>query len=986
MLANRPHSGFGSSYSPVNKLMVVEAYMKVNRIRNPHKVIDHGQWVVKKMAFKLDDKVSMSVRVVGQGFGYLYASFGEEETQILDIKKVHQGVHHLNFSVPQVVLSNFRLGISSTIPQGYNIDLLPNDTQYKIRTNSLMLQQHKPMYESPGIGFAGFGAFSDRDINDPAKGGADTAGNPYWDGNFDNFDWSKHLFSGEPGQGGVMAPKVYGSLTGYYGHRASMMTAKFNENDEFLGWDAKESRGSSGSKPVIQAGVPTCMVLQMFVINRKQSDWISLDDNRTEKSPKWRYANNMAVPKESIMFAHENFRLNGVVSTVAFKNPNARPWSTSDSCISDTVGKQPAYYFGDNLERQKKYAAKLEWYNPTRGTWSKPQAFPDYIPTTTTKGFTKVIFRVPRQLNPVTDKDIINQIQSAGVSYSYEETKKIIPTYIKELNPGGTYGSATIEGRDYTPAHVLLGRPDKTDTLFQEPLDTGDWFLAPSYRTTLNCFLRYPNHPKAGYTNPQRDSYDGGRGTGVLGQDTNNYGRIRVIAGDVVVGDVEKFARMNYPELITAFFPPNGFVPGGKLFVIARGFSTKTVAGISIKSKEDPISYKYVEGKEGSQPRARINLRNNNNVQIILSTDLEDTTLVAGETQLQEHWKNQFGEPLTPAFFANYNNNLTNIDGTPRRKRMTMQSPDNPLMYRVNDPGSGFYIDAPYQIMIITLDEDYSGPAAFYTSVDEFSDPAEDGTITKTTKLVVTKPEKTPYARGKGEPVYLNTRTPFGYTFSQEIDIIEEVEQQVEIINATGDPSAAVGGNDLDNDPVDTTAAINTQAIIDEWLKNQQENQPTKQTRKERSKKLVRPIDALNPYPKYWREGNTSLLGLGGFSNSRDFYVEDVTDKWTANKDQAALGGYSGLGNVFTDAAGNTLEFAQDSIFSPIRDALAENIGDGVNFLKTTGKYAIYSYLAFKLVPLAAKATVSTYDVFNRPTRPATAARRRAHRRYQKRR
>jgi hypothetical protein len=958
--------------------------MKVNKKLSFKPIIQNGQWAVKKLDVQLDDAVDIRVNVTGQGFGYLYASFGEEETQILDIKKVSQGTHQLTFSVPQAVLSNFRLGISSTIPQGYNIDLLSYDTQYKIRTNSLMMNQHTPMHETSGLGFAGFGAFSDRDINDPAKGGADTAGNPYWDGNFDNFRWSVHLFSGSPGQGASMAPKVYGSLTGYYGHRASIMTAKFNENDEFLGWDAKESRGSSGSKPSVQAGVPMCMVLQMFVISRKQSDLLSLDDNRTEKEPKWRYANNMSVPNQSIMFAHENFRLNSVMASASFKDMNARPWSTSTSCISDTVGKQPAYYFGDDPEKHRKYAAKLEWYNPSTGTWSKPQAFPDYIPTTNSAGYTKVIFRVPRQLNPVTDKDIIDQIQSAGVSYSYNETKYAIPTYIKELNQ--VKGEDVSFGaRDYTPAHVLLGRPDKIDTLFQEP-ETEDWFLAPSYKTTLECFLRYPMHPKAGYTNPQRDSYDGGRGTGVLGQDTNNYGRVRVPAGDIVVGDFEKYARLNYPELITAFFPPNGFVPGGKLFVIARGFNTRTVAGISISPNEDPILYDKTSGEAGSRPKARINLENNNNVQIILSTDLDDGLTAVGETELQQHWTNQFGEPLTAAFFANYNNNHTTPTGTPRRKRMTTQSPDNPLLYRVKDPGSGLYVDAPYQIMVITLDAGYAGPVAHYETITELSDPAEDGTQTKTTKLKVTKPEDVPYARVKGEPVYLNTRTPFAYTYSQEIDIVDEVEQQVEIINVTGDPLDAITGNDLDNDPVDTTSIINTQAIIDEWIDNQQQQGgDKKRTRQKDPSIYVRPRDVINPYPKFYREGSTSIAGLKGFSNSRDFYVEDVTSKWTAGTSQSSLNGYSGMGNVLTDAAGNTLEFAQESLWKPAVEFTTDAIHDGLQFGGKLVKTSAYVAAASILTPLIAWGAVSTYRSFRSPAR-GTAARRRARRRFNRRR
>jgi len=992
-MANRPrHTGFGSTYSPVNNLAVVEAYMKVNNKLSFKQIIQNGQWSVKKLDVQLDDAVDIRVNVTGQGFGYLYASFGEEETQILDIKKVSQGTHQLTFSVPQVVLSNFRLGISSTIPQGYNIDLLSYDTQYKIRTNSLMMNQHTPMHETSGLGFAGFGAFSDRDINDPAKGGADTAGNPYWDGNFDNFRWAVHKFSGTPTKTNVFAPMEFGSIGGYYAHRASTMIARFNEQDEFLGWDTNEGRGSSGSNPAIQAGVPVCLVLQFFykpMVATKGMEWAvkSSVEGRRKKKAQWKYAKAMAVPNTTVMFAHENFRFHHVMYRATNKTPTLTYAADPGVLNLSHDLKMPGYYFGQEFSKHEKYAAKLEWYNPSTGTWSKPQAFPDYIPQTNPKGYTKVIYRVPRQLNPVTDKDIIDQIQSAGVNYSYNETKYAIPTYIKELNQSKGE-DVSFGARDYTPAHVLLGRPDKTDTLFQEP-DTEDWFLAPSYTTTLDCYIHYPSHIGAGVAHSYLiKRYEEGKISSVdIGLDSPNLGRVLAVSAKIKLADFEKYARLNYPELITAFFPPNGFVPGGKLFVIARGFNTKTLAGISISPNEDPIRYDKTSGKAGSRPNARINLENNNNVQIILSTDLDDGLTAVGETELQQHWTNQFGEPLTAAFFANYNNNHTTPTGTPRRKRLTMQSPDNPLLYRVNDPGSGLYVDAPYQIMVITLDAGYAGPVAHYETITELSDPAEDGTQTKTTKLKVTKPEDVPYARVKGEPVYLNTRTPFASTHSQEIDIVDEVEQQVEIINVTGDPLDAITGNDLDNDPVDTTSIINTQAIIDEWIENQEQQQGggKKRTWQKDPSIYVRPRDVINPYPKFYREGSTSIAGLKGFSNSRDFYVEDVTSKWTAGTSQSSLNGYSGMGNILTDAAGNTLEFAQESLWKPAVEFTTDAIHDGLQFGKKVGKTVTYVGIASVLTPLVVWAAASSYKSIRGATR-TTAARRRARRRYNRRR
>ena len=108
------------------------------------------------------DSVTIRTRVTGVGMGYLYASFdnGEGPT-LLTIKKVTPGFHDLNFKVPYPTLKGFRVGISTTSPKGYTIDRLSKEDRYRLSTNSMMVSQSAPMYESPSIGFAGLGALLD---------------------------------------------------------------------------------------------------------------------------------------------------------------------------------------------------------------------------------------------------------------------------------------------------------------------------------------------------------------------------------------------------------------------------------------------------------------------------------------------------------------------------------------------------------------------------------------------------------------------------------------------------------------------------------------------------------------------------------------------------------------------------------------------------------------------------------------------------------
>ena len=993
MITKRRHSGLGSQYHPVNNLAVVEASMKQNQVKHFRPIIKQGQWVVKSLGFKLEQKVQIRANVIGQGAGYLYASFGEgNDTELLDIKKVMQGIYQLTFIVPNTSLPNFRIGIASTIPKGYGIKYLSNETQYKIRTNSLMLQQHTPMYESPGIGFAGFGAFVDRSINDTPQGGKDSYGNPYWDGNLDNFDWETYKYSGRSSPV-AKRPFEYGSYRGYHAHCSSTMTAVFDDNDQFLGWDALEEKNG---KLAIQAGVPTCVVIQLFGRNgydprpdmnagKKIAAAIMitlgaksyLDPERFKPQPEWFYMDNITLPPGNIVFMSSDF--NHVMPRYASSNADVFSSGGMTKAGSGPLGRtgymglSPTYKLLDIPS----YGAKLEWYNPETGSWSTPMASPNFGTKTNSKGFLKYIFRVPRQLNPETDKDIISQIQAAGMDYSFETTKKCIPTFVSG-DFGGNVGTVNKDMVNYIRythnipenfeiAHAVLGRPNETDTYYRED-GTNELYYAPKDKTMLSCFFDYPSHSNLGH-----GVRDGGQMAHTPGDDR---GWAHVIGADILVGDVEKFARMNYPEIYTAFWPWDGFKTGNRVYAIGRGLSTSSRQSLSVNKLTDPsdssVSKGSTEDNIATKSACIIKPK-----YLINSTEIEDGIMSSGELEIKKHWKETFGVELSEDFFISHWKHPENKSG--------QQSETNPLLNTVYDPGSGLYFDIPYQIMIYEVETTYDGPAVFYgTKTVNTTDP-ETLITTAVLKSTITKPEGKPYARGKGEPVFLNTRTPFRYIKSHEIDILQEFEEQLGVINDGGSNQGAIGGeNPLNNEPEDITAAINTQRIIDDWMKLQQEGRTEYQSTKG-NKKYVRLQDVVNPNPEFYREGSISLDGLKGFSNTRDFYVEDVTTKWTANESQG-LSGYSGMGNVLTDAAGNTFEFAQDSIFSPVREALAENIGDGVSFLKTTGKFAIYSYLAFKLIPLAAKATVSTYDVFNRPTRPTTAARRRARRRSGKRR
>jgi hypothetical protein len=947
-MANRPrHTGFGSTYNPVNNLAVVEAYMKVNEKLSFKPIIQNGQWSVKKLDFAVDDRVTIRTGVVGQGFGYLYLSFEDsEQTQLLAIKKVIAGSHDISFIVPYMSLPGFRVGVASTIPTGYGIDLLSKETQYKIRTNSLMMNQHKPMYESPGIGFGGFGALADQNINDTPRGGQDSGGNPYWSGSLDNFSWGTYGYSGDRAvyTSSANVPEAYGEYHGYYANRCSLMMAKFDESDRFLGWDTIE--GSSNNMPKVPTGVPLCLVMQFFVNNRQGEDKGN-QDPRKAKDPYWIAAQDYQLDPSKILFIEDNWR---VTNFDASAPKDAYPRYDNKKGVIKQVGRAPVFspYGGETWDSM---ASKVEWYDTSRGTWSSPSAHPPHIPMTNIQGFTKLIFRIPRQLSPETDKDIIEQLSSAGISYDYNTTKKCFPvsTWTKDAPTSKAYG--------------LVGRPNDSETFYQE---NGEWYFAPKISLRLQLFFEYANHPKAGYTNHQRDGNEP-RGN-------PKPGKVPVIGTNVAFSDVEKMARMNYPELMYAFYPSTGFVTNGRIYAIGRGLSTSTTTCISTTRDKDPsvVYPTQVTNPDGSQigttEAARIAPK-----QLILSTDLLDTVNSVGEEKLQQHWQEKFGKPLDINFF--------------KGDLLKDAVPERPHMYRVRDPDSGLYIEAPYQIMIFEIESDYTGPAIFYTTTTDEKEVTVEGVtkIEKKTSLVVTKPEGKPYARGKNEPIFLNTRTPFGYIRHQEIDVVEEVTQQIELLDKGLSPEDVIKVNELDNPPGDSTVAIMEQEVQDQYItamevlrarqegSNRQESAPPA---KQATRKLVRLRDVLNPFPGNYVE--QPISGLKGFSNSRDFYVEDVTSKWTAQ-------GSAGLGGII------------DETVAPfLRDEIEDIWRGGKNFVSTNANLAVKATLAVVLGGVALKKLIkigaSTPNTVNENAKSlgkrlagrkfrGTAARRRAARR-----
>ena len=100
MLGRRINShrlGSATPYHPVNSLMVARAELRMEgkRIFNP--ILSNNQWLVESIDFRNMTMYHLRCTIVGQGTGYLYASFkGDEGQELLTIEKVTAGTHELS--------------------------------------------------------------------------------------------------------------------------------------------------------------------------------------------------------------------------------------------------------------------------------------------------------------------------------------------------------------------------------------------------------------------------------------------------------------------------------------------------------------------------------------------------------------------------------------------------------------------------------------------------------------------------------------------------------------------------------------------------------------------------------------------------------------------------------------------------------------------------------------------------------------------------
>jgi len=1008
-------NGFGSvPYYLVNELTVVSAKLKAPGSKVFKSVVENGQWSVKKIDFTYDKLHLFNVTVAGQGTGFLYAAYTRSGKEaLLDIIKVTPGVHQISVTPTLASLPNFRLGVSTTIPKGYRVSELSQEQQYNIRNNSLLTRQKAPSFETPGIGYGGFGglgAAGDQqdDVRDLLITGwavrdKNKVGKGLWDGYIGSYIGEFRGKTSPHHVGASGTPQLTGSYHGNHGHGATMFMAKYNDANEFIGWQAVKNWTTTMS-----AGVPMMLVFEVkmreaeeFATVQSGSSWLnrkmSNDDKVTYHWNPFRhhdFHNKAHFSKENFCFIDKSFftdpqpMIEQRIQTDAWVG-QPRPVAESEPIIVSRMPYVGGLRIGGVLADPLDIAMKVEWFN--EGSWTAPQKHPP-VDVSRDGNYSAVVFRFPRQLSPETDKDILERLDAQGVNYSYTATKDSYPCYIGNMSE--------VEA---DLGYLLIGRPNAVSS-YEEG---GKIYVTKGkQRPTPMLMIKY--EPAKNYN----DEYPETKAAIQAGNEPAGHPKPGWVKSHISmkVEDPEKMARMNWPEIISAHYPPGGFKPGGTLIGVGRGMSSQTRIGISVdQSPNDFMNSSWGSNGSGLGTQKTCIVKP---TAVISSIDLMDETVGGEEQLILDTWASIFKNDLSIDFFTEL------FEADPD------QDPQDKHTYVKKDPISGLNVKCPYQIILVTLPESYDGPYYDYITkeeiVTEIDTEGIHGEAGKEVELLVKKlvinDEKsatTPqYRMARKEPVFFHVRTPYDYYTQQQFKIIDEVIQQVELYNKGYTPEEVIGMNATDYEVVSNEESAG-EALLQQWHEKYGKYDLGEPGRDKdtggggnggngggngggrgfppETPLYVRSFwDRFKDRPK-WFATESDLKGISGFTNSRDFYVEDVTSKWGV----ASTTGSPNYDTDFTDimpSDGSSIGTAQlggvtDDLFKPIIDKVKEEADDiydsGKSLLKISVGLVVASLVGPTVIRGAFSAASSAisgakelgYSI-TQPTRGSTARRR----------
>ena len=722
----------------------------------------------------------------------------------------------------------------------------------------------------------------------------------YWDGNLSTHDWRTHGHSTPKASGvkdGGYYPRPIVDSFGGYAMSLSHYIASYSDG-VFLGFRVLSASELAGGIP---AGIPMATVIQMFTkcVNvRKRNILGNFIDNNftnngrnfvldTEVKPIWRKALDMPMNPKSFFFVEEALATGNKINVPDggfdkqiviqgthkfdkgdFEEVNTKGYKDVPSVFSKSSfpdGKPRAKTLDREFREALKvgnfesiiapekskvnYAVKMEWLGED-GAFSSfsthPPSMPDCDPD---QGKTMVVYRFPRQLDEMLDKELLAFYARNNMpDYSITNTGECypMPNISKASNPLTTGDGKILRNKD---KYGLIGRlaPTSSDELDSEMYEAEYGGKTYAGRRKINLVpMISPNLPPGNRHRPYLISQSRSWLNQVLTNplfstlfsndpdlfkaadwfcfDTTT--RTGMTGAAVSVTDPYKKAYLGSGRLTNAYFPKGNLDVGSTAFAIGHCMLTYDMASPSVDAKlgenEPVINLPHASERiiittetkrmDSVTMRKDFNLvsfelnphgRPNDGsaagnytsdylppIKTITTDDLVNIEkgLIqepVGMEAIREAWRKTMGNELSVATFAA----LPNVGANDNPGTYGVRDPNDPLRYTINtDYGTFSY---PFTIAIFSVPQHHMGPVLKYsTEVDANGNYKPVGPTAAKPGYIGTRDIKLVY------------QTPFGEVNSSVISLDKQIQRQLDTVELDeyGNPVVTDGTTDVSNE------------------------------------------------------------------------------------------------------------------------------------------------------------------------------------------
>jgi len=728
--------------------VIEEVAIQRGNIR-PKIIVKDGMISQSDFNYRVGDRITIHAKLSGRG--YFYGTFQYQQNQFLAF--VTPVTRSLSYSfILEKPLNNLNFHIGHTIPT----DLNPTYLDVKSRQ---LLRNNPNTYESLGF------------IPNEAVV-ADSASDTEWGGKISEHSYTRHGINTVEKTRGHNVRYSQNLDGGWLGASAVYVY-------DGSSWVTPGSIGTL----TLQVGQPHCIVTKLVGYKNtfgRGGEYHPYADYPRDLPPAWNITAiaqaERATAKEFYWSSADKIRGDRIcLMNLNYVNQYARDdhkgYGKENYVIQADGGQvnqifEGGHWFpttnGDSYHPSNDYCAKVEWWNPETGEWSRPAVHPPWEAKLTQDGKFAFYFRFPRQL--IESDEFYYKTPQWQITKTYDCYPMLNNDELRHARIGRPYHQGKAETTSLTlefEGKTLHAQPES-------PLYTV--MVAPEAKSD-DGNVRNLDRDR------QKEDY--------IPTMVETSGLVSMQAADPI-----SFSYADNPDILKAYWTNGNFTPGGSFMLLGQAmdfFGHFWVSTQPLKTKNkgpfDLIEQQgdMVRGEPRPNQFTADRILNNNR---FVATDIDDPAKVS---KFKPIWDSVFpGVPFTKEIL------VAIIQGTnlPELENVTYTQlrgflPDDPLRYETTYMGQTYR--HPYTLSFCKIPEGWWGPTIEFNEAGEASGPSV---------------------------VHIGNFTNYFALKEEEVNLEEEIQYQRQLRETGLIGAEAFAASELQNEMVDTTK---------EYFQNRQE-------------------------------------------------------------------------------------------------------------------------------------------------------------------